>query len=209
MTLKHPVLELTCDVDQDGSMETGVFEFVGDVELTHRVDVNHMFGKNLGNVNAITTGIAEDVTGEAAIGANRVSYYLDLGAGSHAFEINFLGWEGAGSDQTFGDPDEPIGKANATGSNIEHQEACLQEYLRIGEYDSTNEHAKLRYGEYSDGTYAEDGADGVYDDYLHVTIQDDRLTRSAGSPRTFDGSILIEETNSVGDALDIFRQVIF
>lgn len=210
MTLKHPVLELTTDVDEDGDAETGVFEMKGDVELMHRTNVAHMFGKNLGNVNAITTGIAEDVTGEAAIGSNRVSYYLDLGAGTHAFELNFLGWEGAPGKYTWGDPGENQGsKANATGQHVEHQESCLMEYLRMGEYDSTNEHARLRYGEYSDGTYASDGLDGIYDDYLHVTIQDASLNRSAESPYTFDGSIMIEETNSVSDALDIFRQVIF
>lgn len=210
MTLKHPVLELSTDVDEDGDVETGVFEMKGNVELQHRGDTSHMFGKNLGNVNAITTGLSETVTGEAKIGANRVSYYLDLGAGTHAFEINFLGWEGAPEKYKWGDPSETQGSpANATGQHVEHQEACLMEYWRIGEYDSFGEDAKLRYGEYSDGTYSEDGLDGIYDDYLHVTIQDVRMTRSAESPFSYEGSILIEQTNSISDGLDIFRQVLF
>lgn len=200
MTLKHAVLELEADVDDDGSRELGIFHLKGNLEINQMGKIDHLLSREFGNLNAVVTSQL------GSLKDKRTSFYLDFGNGVHSFEINFLGWEGASDQYTWGDPNEPVGVANATGSNAYHQKQCLMEYLRSGEYDSREERARLRYGEYSDGTYSEDGSNGVYDSHLHVTVKRFSLNRTSTEPVAFTGSIILEETQDLTGVVDIVTQ---
>lgn len=202
MTLQHGVLELDADVDGDGNQETGVFEMVGDLEFGQDIIADHILSRELGNINSVLTGFS------GSLKSKRTSFYVDLGDGVNRFNINFLGWEGVNAGHQWGDgSSDPV--ADATGSSPYHQAQCLAEYLRMGEYDSRDEDARLRIGEYSDGTYAEDGSDGVYDDYIHVTVKNYSLNRVADNPVAFDGSITLEETQDLTGPVDIAAQELF
>lgn len=203
MTLEHAVLELDADVNPNTSgKDLGVFEFKGDLEVNQRLNVDHLLSHEYGNINSVVTSTPGIVANE-----KRVSFFLDLGAGVHAHEINFLGWEGSGDKYQFGDGTGNE-QADATGEGPYHQMQCFMQYLRTGEYDSRDEHARLRIGEYSDGRYSEDGVDGIYDDYLHVTVMNMSNNRQAEQPIAFNGSLLLIETQDLTGPVDVlFEQV--
>lgn len=207
MTLEHAVLELDADVDQDGVQETGVFEFVGDLELNQRTVVDHLITSRGSMLNSIVTSLPGWL-GANDVRQKRAGFYIDLGGGAHTFEANARGWQPSQTGlYTWGDPNEAKGsKANATDQDPWTQMHCLNEYIRQGEHDSRDEKARLRVGEYSDGTYAADGSTGLYDDWLHVTVNNFNFNRNADDPLAFDVSISLAETEDLTGVIDIITQ---
>jgi hypothetical protein len=178
----------------------------GRVEVEQNLESRFVLATGQGStVNAIVSQSAEFLKNQGsnppAIDApqQRAGFFIDLGGGRHAHRINFIGWEG--STNSWGDTSESAGTvANATGQGPTAQMQCLFQYLRIGQYDSRAENARLRFGEYTDGSLG--GTDGLYDDYLHVVFEGAVSTRSAENPRHFDGSLVLTEAESVSDPID-------
>lgn len=211
MTLQTPVLELNVDIDDEGGelsehLETGVFMMAGNVEVNERVEVRYPLGPELTKLNSI-------ITSESGTkGAGRRGYYLDLGDGRHVFEINFLGWEGAidsdGNAVPWGDTSEPSPSIyNATQADPTTQINVFQNYLRLGQFGSDTRHAHFRWGEYSDGTYARDGEDGLYEDYLPVAPISASFNRTSEQPVAYDGSITLIEMASWETLVDALANV--
>jgi hypothetical protein len=229
--LQRAVLELDADVDKGGGKNTGVFEMVGDLEVQEGMTTNYTMLSGGGSaLNAITTNAAQTVDdltnafpgdqgGPDIQINNRAGFALDLGGGRHTFEINFLGWEGAQRpviDEStgtvirtedvqwgdgFGDPGE-VSMSDATGADPLSQLHVLTRYLRVGEYDSREVDARLRWGEYSDGSYADNRFNGVYENFLHVTVRNAQFTRVSDSPVAFNGSIKLMEVKNWTEPLD-------
>lgn len=218
MTLHRATLELDADVDPGASgKETGMFEMVGDLEVSESMNTMFFIASGQGStVNAVTSGtidaISDLLNSDTEI-TNRAGFHLDLGGGQHQFELNFLGWEGAtdkdGNNVQWGDPNRPIGVANATGEAPLTQMQCLMEYLRIGEFDSRYPHARLRFGEYSGGTDPAGNAypSGLYDEYIHVAVKNINMTRVAGEEVSFNGSLSLEETKNWTAAIDAVGRI--
>lgn len=213
MTMQKAVLELSADVDEDNTRETAEFHMVGDLRVNPRLQIDHLLGHEGSNLQSILTSRSGEVT------AKRQGYYLDLGAGRHTIEIDFIGWEGAtdgdGNPVQWGVRSGADGGTanqdilNATGDDPLTQAMLLEEYVRRGEYDSRAEHAKLRFGEYSGGTNTVGNAypSGLHDDYLHVVPISCNLVRDVENPESFDGSIILQEAASIGSAVDAIMEL--
>lgn len=222
MTLERGVLELTADIDQDGTRETGVFHLVGDLQIRQRVEPHPLLFSGRGSaVNAVVGSAVDEaqniITGSSVVEMRkRAGFYLDLGAGRHVFEVNFIGWEGAvdsgGNDLQWGTSATPGRQTDnsrlvsATGEPAITQMALLMEFLRIGEYDSRAEHAKFRFGEYHDGTYTATQG-GEYDDYLHVHVELGAGGMQADSDQKFDGSMTLIEIEDINRAVDAVGEI--
>lgn len=208
--LQRAVLELDANVDPgtDGK-DTGVFEMVGNLEVQQGIETDYLLFSGQGStLNAIMSGTADqigDFFGSDPEETNRAGFHLDLGGGRHTIDLNFNGWEGA-EDQhgvplqwgDTGNPDE-VTPGDATGADPLTQMNVLNQYLRIGEFDSRYPHARLRFGEYDEN--------GMYDDYLHVAVRRNNVNRVAEDPISFDGSITLEETNNWTSAIDAIGKV--
>lgn len=224
MTLERGVLELDVDVDQDGTRETGVFHMVGNLEIQQRVEPDYVvFSGGGSTVNAVVGSAVDEaqniITGKSTVEMKkRAGFWLDLGGGTHTFEVNFVGWEGAqdedgndlqwGTSATPGRQTENGTLVSATGEPPTTQMALLMEFLRLGEFDSRAEHARFQYGEYHDDEYTTLQG-GEFEDYLHVTIQIGNGFRSAESPFTFDGSMTIVEVEDINRAIDGAGEIIW
>ena len=199
MTFNRAVLELDADVDGDGSDETGVFTMVGNLEIQEVVDPQPILDNAAGNISSVIESILN--AGEAG----RRGVFVDLGAGAHVFEINFIGWEGAEIDGTsvqWGNTGDSgiLTEADATGADATTQMQVFHRYLLAGTFDSFSP-ARLYVGEYADGTY---GSPGIYSDHapLKVMIQTNRGVRTSENPKTFDGSIQLIEVLDLSGTLD-------
>lgn len=208
--LQRAVLELDADVDPNTSGDdTGIFEMVGNLEITESTTVNHTLasgqGAALNAVLADNINRLGDVLGDSVDIDNRAGFYLDLGDGEHNFSINFNGWEGAtdsgGNAVQWGNTGDPseVTHGDATGADPLTQMHVLQQYLLKGTYDSRRASARLKVGEYS--------PNGMYDDYLHVTITEARMVRVADDPVAFDGSIKLSQVKKWNDLYDAIARV--
>jgi hypothetical protein len=213
MTLERGYLSL----DAGGSLNTtGIFELVGDLEVNQRMNIQPLFGNELGNINAITTSIPGWAGGNS-LQSSRVRYFLDYGDGRHVFEINALGWEpNMGDEYLWGDPDASVDSlANARGEPPFEQLQTLMEYLQQGEYDSRGENAKLYFGKYYPDkadrpSWMDDSLPNTdFDDYKHVTVLSANANRNAENPESFDVSITMQETEDMYGASDIVTQALF
>lgn len=236
MTLQRGYLTLNADVDRDGTMEDGVFELVGNLEVNQRMHVDHLFGNELGNINSVATSLPgwAGVEDAEQLNSSRVGFFLDLGAGRHIFEVNAVGWEGPSDPYFWGDPTETsVGNGGTTNANAGaeidsngditaagntnsmQQMAVLMDYLKYGEYDSRQEAAQLYFGEY----YPDQGdrpdwmdsslPDTPFDDWKHVTVQRASINRNAENPKSFDISVFLQETEDMTGPIDIVTQVEF
>lgn len=217
--LQRVVLELDADVDPNSSgKETGMFEMVGNLSLTETTATDYIMASGQGSaINAVLSGnvdaVSDLLNSDQEI-RNRAGFYLDLGGGEHTFEIQFQGWDGAtdsaGNALQWGDPDRPVGSpANATGEGPLTQMHCFNEYLRVGEFDSRYPHARLRVGEYSGGT-APDGSsypDGLYDDYLQVTVKNNSVTRDVEDKAQYTGGLMLAEAKNLSAPVDAIGRV--
>lgn len=203
MTLDRVVAELDVDFGGSTGEVTGVFEFYGDIEVEESIRTGFLVGQRGGQVNAII----QDSAGAGE--PKRKGAHIDAGAGQHALTLSFRGWEGAtdkdGNPVQWGDdPDEGVSKTSATGANATTQVNLFQHYLRVGTFDSRTP-ARVRFGEFSDGTYADE--DGLYDDYLPMVIENPSLKRSAEESGTYTGQVTFVETLTSSDAIDAINKL--
>jgi hypothetical protein len=171
MTLNKAILRVSSDVDGDGSVEDGEFH-MRDVEVSPSLRTGFLIGgrgSTINNVIAQTVGAGD---------SKRRQFFLEEGGGAHTIEISFRSWEG--SDETWGDPSEPVGsQANASGEQPIAQVDVLMKYLLTAEIDSRAP-ATLEYGEYSEsGRFSP----------LPVVLEGPQMTRAAEDGSWFDGSM--------------------
>lgn len=204
MVLNRAVLELDADVDGDGTVETGVFHMVGDLEVQMNVRTSFLVGGAGSTINAVVAGLLGDGN------RNRKGYALDLGAGRYQIEINFTGWEGSvdgdGNSLQWGNTGNGGTVGDATGEDPFTQIQCLNEYLRVGVFDSVQSSARLRFGEYNDNTYG--GGGGRYDDFLTVAVESATQPRTSQDPNAYNGSISMFEVGSWQDVIDAAEKLV-
>jgi hypothetical protein len=188
--LDRGVLELTADVDGDGTDETGAFHLVGNVTVSEEVEKDFIFDNTASGLVSLVSDLS-DVDIEP-----RKGFYLDIGAGAHVFEIEFRGWEGANA-VPWGDGSGTY-PADATGEDPLRQMQCFLKYLQLSTTDSFSP-ATLRIGEYADGTY---GANGAFDP-LEVAVQGPRNTHTAEEYSTFDGTFTAIEVLRLNEPIDL------
>lgn len=199
--LNRGVLELTADVDDDGSEETGVFELVGDIAVTEEVQKDYWFDNTASGLINLTSEI-DGFEIEA-----RKGFFLDVGAGAHIFEIQFIGWQGAtdsdGNAVKWGDGSGSF-PADATQDEPLKQLQCFNKYLQLSTTDSRNP-ATLYIGEYADGTHGQDGAF----DPLKVAIQGPSNSHdSAEEFIEFSGTFTALEVLELTQKIDIVSRTI-
>lgn len=192
MTLQQATLTIQADADGDGSAETGVFEMAGNLEVTPSIRTGYIIGGRGSTFNAVISNLVAD--GES----KRQGFFLDLGGGARAIEINFRGWKGAidenGNNLQWGnDSSQTKTQASATGQDPLTQIDVLMRYLTVGEIDSRNP-ATLEYGEYS--------SSGLYSS-LGVVIEGPTMTRAAEDGSWFDGSMTCIEAADVRNVWDL------
>lgn len=194
-TLNKAVLEITADPDNDGSEETGTFEMVGNATVGEEVQVDYQLGGAGDTVNSIVQEYLFDKQ------HRRRGVFLDLGAGSHIFEIDFNGWEGAvdqdGNPLKWGDGSGSL-PADATGEDPLTQMQIFNQYLRTGTTDSLNP-ATLKIGQYH--------PDGALDDKLDVAVQGPKHVHAAEDYSTFDGTVTCVEVERLDIAIDVLERL--
>jgi hypothetical protein len=215
MTMEHKaVLELDADVDNDNDTEKGVFWFAGDLEYGQTLQILPLLLSGQGSTLSAITSNSIDTVGDildADTGKpiTRAGYALEMGGGRHQFQINWTGWEGAqdanGNDVQWGTKDGSY--YDATGEGPVKQMSVLMEFLRYGEYDSRAADARLRWGEYSDGTYSRDGSDTPLDNYIQVFPRMTTLNRTAEDTVSYDGSLDMLEIHNWTGIIDQIKEV--
>lgn len=192
MTLQRAKLTMSADPDGDGVDETGIFHFVGNLEITPSLQRNFLLGGRGALANAIFGDQLQD--GES----QRQGYYLDLGSGIFTIEVAFRGWEGATDDQgnnlQWGDNStQALSQTSATGQDPLSQMDVFLKYMTVGTIDSRDP-ATLEYGEYS--------SSGVYSALDVVVLDGPTMTRAAEDGSWFDGSITFAEAGDFGEFRD-------
>jgi hypothetical protein len=192
MTLHEAVLEVDCDVDDDGNEETGEFHMVGNVTVTEQTQMQYSVGDVGQTVNSVFQRITDNPT--------RRGVYIDLGEGNHIFDIQFDGWRGAKDSSnvsvTWGDPSKPSPSiANATGEDPLTQMQVFHQYLRKTVIDSLNP-ARLRVGEYDSS-----GLSGFADE-LYVVPQAPQMSHQAEEYSTVTGNMQLFEVERLDTVLD-------
>lgn len=196
--LDRGVLELTADVDDDGTQETGAFHLVGNVSITQEVQKDYWFENTASGLVSLVSDISSLELEQ------RKGLYLDVGAGAHIFEIEFIGWDGAtdgdGNPVPWGDGSGTF-PADATQDEPLRQLQCFNRYLQLSTTDSFNP-ATLHLGEYSDGTY---GSNGAFDP-LKVAIQGPRNSKAYEQFSSFDGTFTAIEVLQADQAIDLITR---
>lgn len=198
--LDRATLEIDADVDQDGTTENGVFEMAGDIQITEETNPSYLIGGRGSTINAILGDIIQDQAGR------RRQIYVDVGAGSHLFEIQFLGWKGAidsaGNELTWGDSSETKGTiANATGQGPQEQINVFHRYIKFARMGSVFEDVRLKIGMYNPTTSAN------WPDYLTVALERPRHTAAAEEFEQYDGSITCVEVQPVSGTIDAVNRL--
>lgn len=209
-SLDRAVIEIDADVDGDGSDEKGVFKMVGDLEIQQVVRPDPILGPELQNIQSAVRRVLND--GEA----NRKGAYVDIGAGRHAFEINFLGWTGAedsnGNAVQWGNTGTGGTVGDATGEDPLVQMQVFHRYLQVGVIDSFNP-ARMWVGEYagaeSDDTGNVYGTEGRFKKYtpLKVILETGRGVRDSQNPNSYDGTITAVEVMNLEGTVDVARRL--
>ena len=199
--LNKIVLEISADVDEDGSEEDGVFMMQSNASWSEQVEIGYILGGAGSQVNAVF----QNLTGGSEL---RKGVFVDIGGGSHIMEIQFTGWTGAvdedGNNLQWGNTgnDSTLTVSDATGAEPLEQIAVLNRYLLKSLHGSFKP-ATLYAGEYADGTY---GDNGIFDP-MKVAIQSPRQTHQAGDYSTYDGSMTCVETIDLSGSLDGLSQL--
>lgn len=210
-TLDRAIVEMSADVDGDGNTENGRFHMVGNVTVSEQVEPDYWFGGRGSTINSVINRTLLDKAG------GRQQFYLDLGAGSHIHEIEFMGWEGAkdsdGNDVLWGDPNAQKGTvANATSQDALVQMQTFNKYLKNGIVDSFSP-AYLHVGEWTDGIYnngdpieACNGEEGLFGKPLKIVLMGPRMVKASEEFKTFNGSYQAVETLEIDQFIDSTRQ---
>ena len=187
--LQRARLELDADVDNDGTVETGVFEMAGNLMIRPRVRTGFMLNGRGSSINSVISSSLEDGLLDG-IGDNpdkqskRRGFYLDLGGGQMTWDIEFRGWNGSkdenGVPLQWGDDPQPgRSQSSATGQNPQTQMDVLMRYVSVGTTDSRNP-ATLEVGEYS--------SDGLYEPQ-QVVLEGPSTTRRSETSDGYDGTM--------------------
>lgn len=209
MTLERAILELDADVDPNTTgLDNGVFEMVGNLEVDNIVTPSFVVGGTGTTLHGIIQSSLDTVGGWVGVDDSlppqkRAGLHLDLGGGRHQYRLQFIGWDGAtdsnGNNLTWGDTSQPAGTAaNGTGEDALRQMQVLGRYLQQGEYDSRAERARLKFGEYH--------PNGLYEDYLHVAVENANFNKRATEEHKFDGALTVSETIHWNRALDTIKR---
>lgn len=190
MTQAYPVLVITGDVDDDGSDETGIFEFPDvTVEATSLSEFLAQFGGGGGITGALT----------AQLGAKGSQIAIDGGAGPRTFQIQFEAWPSA--DYQFGnDASSTLTEASATGQDRQSQADVLNEYLNRIDIGSNNP-ADLHLWEHSDGSVGP-ATSGVYGEPHTVAVPESNISVSVEQTTTYEGSLTCVSTEDLSDIID-------
>ena len=199
--LDRGVLELTADVDDDGSDETGVFELHGNSVLTQEINKDYVFD----NTASGLVNLASEISGFEL--EQRKGFFLDIGGGAHIHEFEVTPRENAvdgdGNAIQWGDGSGSF-PADATQDDPLKQIQCFQRYVQLSKTDSFQP-ATLHVGEYSDGTYGSNGAL----DPLKVAVQGPRANKDARDDFTsFTLNITCLEVLTLDQSIDIVERTI-
>lgn len=194
------ILRIEGDPDGDGTIETGEFHMVGDLEILPGMRTGYIVDGQGSTVNSVITSVAD--AGES----KREGVFIDLGGGAHTVEISFRGWEGAidadGNYVQWGDDPSPgRSQTSATGKDAITQIDVLMQYLLTTEIDSRSP-ATLEYGERSQ--------DGLYDP-IEVVIEGPTFSKRPENGNSFEGSMTLVSAREVRqlakDAADATEQL--
>jgi hypothetical protein len=188
--LDKGVLELTADVDGDGSTETGVFHLTGNGEIVHEVTKDYIFDNTASGLVSLISLLNEFEL------SKRKGFYADIGAGAHIFEFNHIAWDGTEAPQ-WGDGSGTF-PADATDEDPFSKMQCLDRYATRATTDSFAP-ATLHVGEYTDGSY---GPTGAFDP-LKVALQDPRETINYEEPGSVDINLTCVEVQPLDEAIDL------
>jgi hypothetical protein len=174
-------LTLEADVDQDLSLETGVFDLDGGIEISPSIRT----GDLIGPTGSSFSGLIDLFTGEQS---GRAGFRLDAGGGAFVVDIQFKNWEGSTNRWGDGSGDDA---ADAEGEGVFRQLSVLSRYLNRGTFDSRGG-AELSWGEYS--------TSGEYNP-IQVAVEEPQVTFVADEETsTFDGSFTLVATRSITQA---------
>lgn len=166
-------LEVSADVDGDGTAEQATFWLGEEMELTPRIETQDLVGQAGTNALSFVDYVTANDGGHGGIN-------LNFGGGVAATEISFalpagdpsLDWGDGSNDDA----------ADATGSSVLHQISVWDRYMDLAETDSLAP-ATLSWGMYS--------ASGVYEPKT-VAIQNPTATFDAREQAaSFDGSVAL------------------
>ena len=182
------------DVDDDGAAETGIFEFTSNVSVTPQIRTGFLLGGAGSSINSVLSGLYEEATGEQLQGdGKRQGFYLDLGAGEHAFEVRVDQYAPGDTDQWGATADTGVQDGtSATGGDAYRQAFVFDRYVTLSTPDSVTP-ATLHVGEYA--------ANGAYAP-LDVVIESPQLTVDTENPGTLTGSMTFLEAASFDDYHD-------
>lgn len=197
MTLEYPILEMDCDFG--AGPVTGVFELYGDATVDENIRTGYLIGGRGATVNAILQGSADPDE------QLRRGLHLDLGGGQHVYNIKAIGWEGGqkadGDPPQWGTSADPGTQTatSATGGSSVRQQAVLNNFLAVGQYDSRGP-ARLHYGEFHASEYGDGSAQ--MGEYKNVAIESPSAKRSADSKDKLDVSMTLIDTVLIREAKD-------
>lgn len=192
MTAKYATLTIVGDPDGDGTEETGVFEMGGNLQVTPSLRTGFIAGGQQSQVNSIIANLIDPGDSQ------NQQFFIDAGAGAHAVEVQFRGWEGAqdaaGNSLQWGDTgdDTQLTATDATGANPISQICVLMQYLLTGNIDSRNP-ATFEWGEWS--------TDGLYEP-LDVVLEGPEMVRAAEDGSWFDGTLTVIAAADLQQAYD-------
>jgi len=196
MTEKYATLTLQGDPDGDGVEETGTFQFGGNLQITPSLRTGFLAGGTQSQLNSVIANLID--AGES----QNQQFFVDAGAGAHAIEIQFRGWEGAqdsaGNPLKWGDSGDPgqLTATDATAASPISQICVFMQYLLTGTIDSRNP-ATLEWGEWA--------ADGLYEP-LNVVPEGPELTRAAEDGSWFEGTLTLISAADLQDAYDATKR---
>lgn len=168
MTLQQVELDLSADVDGDGSKESATFTFAaGDgFQVTEGIESQMSTGPNSrGIIQTAANAIQPDGR------EKNKTIAFDLGTGLHFVQVQAKNWDG--STHTWGDGTGTL-PTDATGESPLTQLHVLMQYLIVGTYDSRNP-ATLKYGE-------RDNTSSTEFRPLAVVPWQPEITHTAGEP---------------------------
>jgi hypothetical protein len=196
MTTKYATLTVEGDPDGDGTTETGVFRFGGNLEITPSIRTGFITGGRQSQVNSIIANLIDPGQSQ------NQQFFIDAGAGAHAVEIQFRGFEGAedAAGQPLewgntGDAGQPTA-TDATGADAITQICCLMQYLLTGNVVSRNP-APFEWGEWA--------TDGLYEP-LEVVLEGPEMTKAAEDGSWFDGTLTVIAAADLADAYDAVQR---
>lgn len=207
MTLQKAILELPpVDVDGDGSDETGIFHFVGNLEISMQTRTGYLVGGRGGKVNSIIANTAKP--GQS----KNKEIIINAGLGQRVIEVDFDGWEGSvdqsGNPLQWGDTGDTgtVTPADATGADALTQLQVLDHYLQVATPGSLTP-AKLQVGEYSSGGLFDTPDLGL--DHLKVAVEGPSLSKAARDPPDmFSGSMTFIEITTSDEVIDAANRTV-